>query len=93
MAYNLEHGITPESIKRSISNVLSSVSEKDYYTVPTAPGIEKAGHLTKEEVSAYIEQLEKEMREAAKRLEFERAAKFRDQIREMEKHHLGIVKG
>ncbi|PTL36402.1 excinuclease ABC subunit B [Candidatus Methylomirabilis limnetica] len=93
MAYNLEHGITPESIKKSISDVLSSVTEKDYYTVPATSDVEKAGRLTKEELSAQIEQLEKEMRAAAKRLEFERAAKFRDQIREMEKHHLGIVEG
>jgi excinuclease ABC subunit B len=93
MAYNLEHGITPESIKKSISDVLSSVSEKDYYTVPATPDVEKSGRLTKEELSAQIEQLEKEMRAAAKRLEFERAAEFRDQIREMEKHHLGIVEG
>ncbi|HWQ69124.1 MAG TPA: excinuclease ABC subunit UvrB [Patescibacteria group bacterium] len=93
MAYNCEHGITPESIKKSISDVLSSVTEKDYYTVPAAPDVEDAGRVAQEELPAYIEQLEKEMRAAAKRLEFERAAELRDRIRKMEKRSLGIVEG
>jgi len=93
MAYNREYGITPESIKKSISDVLSSVCEKDYYTVPVTPEIENAGHTTQEELPAYIEQLEKEMRTAAKRLEFERAAELRDRISELEKRRHGVVKG
>jgi excinuclease ABC subunit B len=91
MAYNLEYGITPESIKKSISDVLSSVSEKDYYTVPAASMVETADCLTEEDLSAKIAQLEKEMRAAAKRLEFERAAEIRDRIREVEKRRLGAV--
>ncbi|MDE2058330.1 MAG: excinuclease ABC subunit UvrB [candidate division NC10 bacterium] len=91
MAYNREYGITPESIKKSISDVLSSVCEKDYYTVPATSDAEGAGRFTQEELPAYIEQLEKEMRAAAKRLEFERAAELRDRIRETEKRRLGIV--
>ncbi len=91
IAYNREYGITPESIKKSISDVLSSVTEKDYYTVPAAPEVEEAGRVTQEELPAYIEQLEKEMRAAAKRLEFERAAELRDRIREMEKRRIGVV--
>jgi excinuclease ABC subunit B len=93
MAYNREYGITPESIKKAISAVLSSVSEKDYYTVPTTSDVEEAGRVTQEELSAYIEQLEKAMRAAAKRLEFERAAELRDRIREMEKRRIGVVEG
>lgn len=93
MAYNQEYGITPESIKKSISDVLSSVTEKDYYTVPAAPDVEEAGRVTQEELPAYIEQLEKEMRAAAKRLEFERAAELRDRIREMENRRIGVVEG
>ncbi len=93
MAYNREYGITPESIKKSISDVLSSVCEKDYYTVPATPEIEDAGRATQEELPAYIEQLEKEMRAASKRLEFERAAELRDRIRELEKRRLGVVEG
>ncbi|MBI2884290.1 MAG: excinuclease ABC subunit UvrB [Candidatus Methylomirabilis oxyfera] len=91
MAYNREYGITPESIKKSISDVLASVCEKDYYTVPAAPDVEKVDRLTHEELPAYIEQLEKEMRAAAKRLEFERAAEIRDRIRELEKRRLGVA--
>jgi excinuclease ABC subunit B len=91
MAYNREYGITPESIKKSISDVLSSVCEKDYYTVQTTPEIEDVGRVTQEELPAYIEQLEKAMRTAAKRLEFERAAELRDRVRELEKRRIGVV--
>ena len=93
MAYNYEYGITPESIKKSISDVLSSVCEKDYYTVPATLDVEGTDRFTQEELPAYVEQLEKEMRAAAKRLEFERAAELRDRIQEIEKRRLGIVEG
>ena len=93
MAYNRENGITPESIKKSISDVLSSIYERDYYTIPAVPDAERAGLITKEEIPALIAQLDKEMRAAAKRLEFERAAELRDRIRDLEKRHLGIVEG
>lgn len=93
MAYNHEYGITPESIKKSISDVLSNICEKDYYTVPETSDVEDAGRVTQEELPAYIEQLEKEMRAAAKRLDFERAAELRDRIREMEKRRIGVVEG
>jgi excinuclease ABC subunit B len=91
MAYNREHEITPESIKKSISDVLTSIYEKDYYTVPAVPDAERAALVAKEEIPALIAQLDKEMRAAAKRLEFERAAELRDRIRELEKRRLGIV--
>ena len=93
MTYNREHGITPESIRKSITDVLSSIYEKDYYTVPSIPGVEAIGLLTKDEIPSLIAQLDKEMRAAAKRLEFERAAVLRDRVRELEKRHLGIVQG
>jgi len=93
MTYNREHGITPESIRKSITDVLSNIYEKDYYTVPAVPDAERAGLLTKDEIPALVAQLDKEMRAAAKRLDFERAAALRDRIRELEKHHLGIVEG
>jgi len=91
MAYNQEHEITPESIKKSISDVLSSIYEKDYYTVPAAPDAERGARIAKEEIPALMAQLDKQMRAAAKRLEFERAAELRDRIRELEKRRLGIV--
>ncbi len=93
MAYNREHGITPESIKKAISDVLSSIYEKDYYTVPAVPDAERSELIRKEEIPALMAQLDKEMRAAAKRLEFERAAELRDRIRELEKRRLGIVEG
>ena len=93
MTYNREHGITPESIRKSITDVLSNIYEKDYYTVPAVPDAERAGLLTKDEIPALVAQLDKEMRAAAKRLEFERAAALRDRIQELEKRHLGIVEG
>ena len=80
-AYNREHYITPESIRSSIKDVLSSIYESDYYTVPAV----------KEEQSAYdaessdIQALEEEMREAAAALEFELAAKLRDRIKTLKK--------
>ncbi len=93
MAYNREHGITPESIKKSISDVLSSVYEKDYYTVPAVSDDERSVLVAKEEIPAVMAQLDKEMRLAAKRLEFERAAELRDRIRALEKRRLGIIEG
>ena len=92
-AYNCEHGITPESIKKSISDALSSIYEKDYYTVPAVPDAERSELITKEDIPALMAQLDKEMRAAAKRLEFERAADLRDRIRELENRRLDIVVG
>jgi excinuclease ABC subunit B len=91
LAYNREHGITPETIRKSISDVLSSVYEKDYYTVPAAADDAAARPPPKEEIPAVITRLDKEMRAAAKRLEFERAAELRDRIRALQKLHLGII--
>ncbi len=80
--FNEEHGITPESIRKSISDVLSSVYEADYVTVPVVkePG---AAYGTEEEITAVIERLKKEMKAAAKDLEFEKAAELRDRIKEL----------
>ncbi len=80
--YNREHGITPESIRKSISDVLSSVYEADYVTVPVVKE-PAAAYGTEEEITAVIERLKKEMKAAAKDLEFEKAAELRDRIREM----------
>ncbi len=82
--YNEEHGITPETIKKGISNILASLYEADYYTVPVAAE-EQAIYKTSDDIQADIERLEAMMREAAKKLEFERAAEIRDQILELKK--------
>jgi excinuclease ABC subunit B len=81
--YNRAHGITPESIKKAIRDVLGSVYEADYYTVP-AVREEAEGYLSPREVPKAIRQLKKEMRKAAEQLEFERAAELRDRIQRLQ---------
>ena len=90
LAYNQEHGITPETVKKAIHDVLASIYERDYYTVPTLRD-EEIPYVPREEIPALTAQLDKEMRAAAKRLEFEKAAALRDRIALLEKRRLGIV--
>jgi excinuclease ABC subunit B len=81
-AYNEEHGITPESIVRPLDMSLAHIIEADYVDVTEqAEGIPE--FKSQEELDAYIAKLEVEMRETAKRFEFEKAAKLRDTIREL----------
>ncbi|MFI5341441.1 MAG: excinuclease ABC subunit UvrB [Candidatus Methylomirabilales bacterium] len=90
LAYNVKHGITPETIKKDIQDVLASIYERDYYTVPALKDGE-IEFIPREEIPALMAQLDKEMRAAAKRLEFEKAAELRDKIAELEKRRLGII--
>ena len=82
-AYNEEHNITPESIVRPLEMSLARIVEADYGddVVQEAEGMPE--FKSQEELDAYIAKLENEMREAAKRFEFEKAAKLRDAIREL----------
>ena len=84
--YNREHGITPESIQSKIKDVLASVYEADYVTVPLAAE-EQAPYLVDSHPAA-IKRLKKEMQAAAKKQEFERAATLRDRIRALEAENL-----
>jgi excinuclease ABC subunit B len=79
-AYNVEHGITPASIIKNIDEVLSSVYERDYVTVPTVADAREQ-YKTQAELDAALSALEKEMRAAAANLEFERAAALRDRLK------------
>jgi excinuclease ABC subunit B len=83
-AYNTAHGITPESIRASIHELLQTVYERDYYTVDVppvgAPAFESAAEL-----DARIRDLEARMKEAAARLDFEQAAELRDQLKGLRK--------
>jgi excinuclease ABC subunit B len=81
-AYNQEHGITPESIIRPLSMSLAGIAESDYVDVTqAAEGL--PDFKSQEELDAYIAGLESDMREAAKKFEFEKAAKLRDTVREL----------
>ena len=81
-AYNEEHGITPESIIRPLDMTLVAVAAADYTDLTNeAEGLPE--FRSQEELDAYIGKLESDMREAAKRFEFEQAAKLRDTIRDL----------
>ncbi|RJQ56532.1 MAG: excinuclease ABC subunit UvrB [Nitrospiraceae bacterium] len=75
-AYNKKHKITPTSIKKEITNILSSIYEADYWTVP-AVAEEKVEYGDE----SVIKKLEEEMKQAAAKLDFEKAAELRDRIR------------
>jgi excinuclease ABC subunit B len=80
--YNEENNITPESIRKIIHNILGSVYEADYATVPlVAEG--KIPYDSEQEIPAVIARLKQEMKQAAGALEFEKAAEIRDQIKEL----------
>ena len=81
IAYNKEHGITPKTIERNIADIAQTIHAPQP-AVPTRKDLEK---ISPEEVLSKIEQLEKEMRQAADRLEFEAAAALRDEIRSLRK--------
>ncbi|MEE9182340.1 MAG: excinuclease ABC subunit UvrB [candidate division NC10 bacterium] len=91
MAYNKRHGITPETVKKQITDVLASIYERDYYTVPALPDEERVQYIPREEIPALMATLEKQMKQVAKKLEFERAAELRDQIRDLQRRMLGII--
>ena len=79
-AYNVEHNITPESIIKSVDMQLARIVEADYLTVP-ADDVAVDALASEEDLRRAIEQLEGQMREAAKKFEFERAASLRDRVR------------
>ena len=81
-AYNEEHGITPESIVRPVDMTLAAIIDADYADISAqADGIPE--FRSQQDLDAYIAKLENDMREAAKRFEFETAARLRDRIREL----------
>jgi len=82
-AYNQEHGITPQTVKKSVRNIMASIYEADYLTIPAVSDVEE-GYVPIKEIPSMIQKLKKEMKEAASHLEFERAAEIRDKIVHLE---------
>jgi excinuclease ABC subunit B len=87
-AYNVEHGITPTSIVKSIDEIMTSVYERDYVTVAAD---EADGFRTHGELEAHIQTLQGQMKAAAANLEFEKAAKLRDRIKQLRSKDLGLA--
>ncbi|MEZ2127267.1 MULTISPECIES: excinuclease ABC subunit UvrB [unclassified Sinorhizobium] len=95
MAYNLENGITPESVKAKISDILDSVYEKDHVRADisgvTGKGFAEGGHLVGNNLQAHLNALEKQMRDAAADLDFETAARLRDEIKRLKAAELAVM--
>jgi excinuclease ABC subunit B len=87
--YNKTHQITPQTIRKSIRNIMASIYESDYFTVPTVSDVQEEYGSAKE-IPNVIRNLKKEMKEAAGHLEFERAAEIRDRIHRLEEIELKI---
>jgi excinuclease ABC subunit B len=87
LSYNTEHHITPESIQKNIEDILGSVYEADYVTLPEVAE-EAEPYMPPERVEAMIEELTTQMKEAAARLAFEEAAQLRDRIKALERMEL-----
>jgi len=90
LEYNSTHGITPVTIQKNIENVLESVYEADYVTIPEIRE-EELEYGSSEELDNYIKKLTARMKEAAARLDFEEAARLRDRIKELEGKEMRLL--
>ena len=87
-AFNNKNGITPQSITKALGSPLIKIYEADYFEIPVAA--EKPAQYGAAELSRMVRKLQKEMKQAAERLEFETAAELRDRIRELQKQELNL---
>lgn len=95
MAYNTEHGITPESVKAKISDILDSVYERDHVRADisgaSGKGFADGGNLVGNNLQTHLNALEKSMRDAAADLDFEKAARLRDEIKRLKAVELAAM--
>ena len=89
LAYNEAHGITPETVKKSLRTILEDIAEKDYVEVPLAAEAPDTYRSAKE-IEKEIKELRQHMLQAAAELEFEKAAEYRDRLLALEKYDLGL---
>jgi len=87
-AFNEKNGITPQSITKALGSPLIKIYEADYVEIPVAA--DKPAKYGPAELSRLLRKLQKEMKQAAERLEFETAAELRDRIRELQKQELNL---
>ena len=87
--FNIANGITPESVRTNIGDIMQGICEQDYATVDT--GDEETRHLIGDNLTAYLKDLEKRMKDAAGELEFEEAARLRDEIHRLQDSDLGLA--
>ena len=89
-AYNAVNGITPQSVRSNITDVLGSVYEEDYVTIESDISGDK--HLVGHNLKSHLSDLNDRMKTAAADLEFEEAARLRDEVRRLEASELGLHK-
>jgi excinuclease ABC subunit B len=89
--YNMDHNITPATVRSSIKEILASVYEKDYITVAAVTAEKEVEYHSLQELRRDIKRLEAEMHKAAKVLAFEEAASLRDQVKELREFELDIM--
>ena len=92
LAYNAEHGITPQTVKKSLRTILEDIAEKDYAELPMVAEEDAEWH-TPDELREEIARLKAEMLQAAADLEFEKAAELRDKMLVLEKQELQVRDG
>jgi excinuclease ABC subunit B len=89
LAYNEEHGITPETVKKSLRTILEDIAEKDYAELPLVAE-EEGEYRSPKELRREIARIKKEMLAAAAELDFEKAAELRDRMLGLEKRELAV---